>query len=42
MPSDVYQNLTDDDLKAIWAYLRTLKPIRNAVLAGLPTPNPKK
>jgi cytochrome c553 len=40
MPSDVYQNLTDDDLKAIWAYLKTLKPIRNAVLAGLATPNP--
>ena len=42
MPSDVYQNLTDDDLKAIWAYLQTLKPIRNAVLAGLPTPGGKK
>lgn len=38
MPSDVYQNMTDDDLKAIFAYLRTLKPIRNAVLAGLPPP----
>jgi cytochrome c553 len=35
MPVDVYQNVTDDDLKAIWAYLRTLKPIRNAVLAGI-------
>ena len=34
MPVDVYQNLTDDDLKAIWAYLQTLKPISNAVLAG--------
>ena len=40
MPSDVYQNMTDDDLKAIFAYLRTLKPIRNAVLAGLPPPVP--
>jgi mono/diheme cytochrome c family protein len=38
MPSDVYQNMTDDDLKAIFAYLKTIKPIRNAVLAGLPTP----
>ena len=38
MPSDVYQNMTDDDLKAIFAYLRTVKPIRNAVLAGLKLP----
>ena len=45
MPVDVYQNLTDDDLKAIWAYLQTLKPIRNAVLAGTapaPAPAPAK
>ena len=38
MPSDVYQNMTDDDLKAIFSYLRTLKPIKNAVLAGLKLP----
>lgn len=38
MPSDVYQNMTDDDLKAIFAYLRTIKPIRNAVYAGLTPP----
>jgi mono/diheme cytochrome c family protein len=38
MPSDVYQNMTDDDLKAIFAYLRTLKPIKNPVLAGLKLP----
>ena len=37
MPSAVYQNLTDEDLKAIYAYLRSLKPIRNAVLTGIPT-----
>ena len=36
MPIDVYQNLTDDDLRSIWAYLVTLKPIRNAVLATEP------
>jgi hypothetical protein len=35
MPTDVYQNMKDDDLKAIYAYLQTLKPIRNAVRAGL-------
>ena len=40
MPNEVYQNMTDDDLKAIWAYLRTIKPIRNAVLAGAPPPAP--
>ena len=38
MPSEVYQNMTDDDLKAIFAYLRTIKPIRNPVLAGLKLP----
>ncbi|HEX5107705.1 MAG TPA: c-type cytochrome [Vicinamibacterales bacterium] len=41
MPSDVYQNMTDDDLKAIWAYLQTIKPIRNPVLAGIPPPAKK-
>jgi cytochrome c553 len=40
MPSEVYQHMTDDDLRAIYAYLRTLKPIRNAVLAGLPVSVP--
>jgi cytochrome c553 len=38
MPSEVYQNMTDDDLRAIWAYLQTVKPIRNAVFAGLANP----
>lgn len=31
MPIAMYQNLPASDLKAIWAYLRTLKPIRNNV-----------
>ena len=35
MPTDVYQNMKDEDLKAIYAYLRTIKPIRNAVRTGL-------
>lgn len=35
MPIDVYQNLTDDDLRSIWAYLATLKPINNPILAGI-------
>lgn len=41
MPSEVYQNMTDDDLRAIFAYLRTVKPIRNAVFAGLTPPAAK-
>lgn len=31
MPWTVYRNLTDDDLKAMYAYLRTVKPIQNRV-----------
>ena len=42
MPSEVYQNMTDDDLKSIFAYLRTIKPIRNAVFAGLTPPGTQK
>ena len=41
MPVDVYVNMKDDDLKAIFAYLKTIKPIRNAVRQGL-TPSAKK
>ena len=29
MPVEVYQNLTDDDLHAVWAFLRSIPPIRN-------------
>ena len=35
MPVDVYVNMKDEDLKAIYAYLKTITPIRNAVRAGL-------
>jgi mono/diheme cytochrome c family protein len=38
MPSEVYQNMTDEDLRAIFAYLRTIKPISNAVFAGITPP----
>ena len=31
MPWDHYRNLTDEDLKAIFAYLRTLKPVKHRV-----------
>lgn len=40
MPVDVYVNMKDDDLKAIYAYLKTIKPIRNPVRAGLVPPAP--
>ena len=42
MPVEVYTNLSDDDLRSIWMYLQTIKPIRNAYLAGLETPGAKK
>ena len=38
MPWDNFAKLTDDDLKAIFAYLKSLKPIENSV----PTPIPAK
>jgi mono/diheme cytochrome c family protein len=31
MPFGVYKNLTDDDLKALYAYLRTVKPVKHFV-----------
>lgn len=36
MPIMNLQNLPDQDLEAIWAYLRTLKPVKNAVGKPLP------
>ncbi len=34
MPWQEYRNATDEDLKAVFAYLRSLKPIRNVVPAA--------
>jgi hypothetical protein len=31
MPWHEYRNMTDDDLKAIFAYLKTLKPVKHVV-----------
>ena len=42
MPVEVYQNLSDDDLRSIWMYLQTIKPINNPVFAGLEMPVAKK
>jgi cytochrome c553 len=36
MPWFAYKNLSDDDLKAIFAYLKSTKPVKNVV------PQPKQ
>jgi hypothetical protein len=36
MPWFAYRNMTDDDLKAEFAYLRTLKPVHHRVDNTLP------
>jgi hypothetical protein len=36
MPFGEFQSLTDDDLKAMFAYLKTLKPVRHRVDNSLP------
>jgi hypothetical protein len=40
MPWEMYANLTDEDIKAVWAYLQTIKPIRNPVPAPVLAPAP--
>lgn len=35
MPVKHYAQMNDEDLKAIWAYLRTIKPVRNEVNPAL-------
>jgi hypothetical protein len=42
MPVQVYANLTDDDLKAVFAYLQSLKPVRNRVPAPIDPPEPQQ
>lgn len=41
MPWNYYQTLTDDDLKAMFAYLKTFPPIKNAVPAPVAPPDVK-
>ena len=36
MPWFNFRNLTDDDLKAMFAYLKSTAPVRNIVPAPLP------
>jgi mono/diheme cytochrome c family protein len=40
MPWQVYRAMPDSDLKAIYAFLRTIKPIHNAVPDPIPAPAP--
>jgi hypothetical protein len=40
MPWEVYRQMTDQDLKAIYAYLRTIPAISNATPDPLPPPAP--
>lgn len=42
MPVQAVASLTDDDLKAVYAYLRTLKPVRNQVPDAVLAPPPAK
>jgi hypothetical protein len=36
MPWENFKNLTDDDLRAMFAYLKSTKPVRNVVPAPIP------
>lgn len=40
MPWHMYRHMTDDELKAVFAYLKSTKPIVNVVPAPLPPVNP--
>jgi len=40
MPWPAYRNFTDDDLKAIYAYLQTLTPVNNFVRTAAPAEAP--
>ena len=42
MPWEIIREATDEDLKAIWAYLGTLPPIENAVPTPVPPAMPPK
>jgi hypothetical protein len=36
MPWEAFQKITDRDLKSLWAYLQTIKPIKNKAPDGIP------
>jgi CxxC motif-containing protein (DUF1111 family) len=39
MPVDIFGQFTDDDLRAIFAYLKSLNPVENRVPASIPAPS---
>ncbi|HUR81861.1 MAG TPA: c-type cytochrome [Thermoanaerobaculia bacterium] len=41
MPWQAFRNMNDEDLGSIYAYLRTIKPIRNQVPEPVPAPAPQ-
>ncbi len=36
MPWDAFQKITDRDMKSLWAYLKTIKPIKNTPPERIP------
>jgi hypothetical protein len=36
MPWEAFQKITDRDMKSLWAYLKTIKPIKNKTPDGIP------
>ena len=42
MPWQEFAKITDSDLKAIFAYIKSLKPVRNQVPASIPAPPPQQ
>jgi cytochrome c553 len=42
MPWFMYKDLADEDLKAIWAYLQSIPPVKNEVPDPIPPPGAKK
>jgi hypothetical protein len=42
MPWFMYKDLADDDLKAIWAYLQSIPPVKNEVPDPIPPPGAQK
>lgn len=42
MPWNVYAEMTDEDLKSVYAYLRTVKPVKNFVRSAAPPADARK
>ncbi|MBK9331179.1 MAG: hypothetical protein IPM96_01980 [Ignavibacteria bacterium] len=40
MPWEMYKHMSDDEIKAIFAYLKSLKPIKNLVPQPVPPVSP--